>query len=67
MIRRNNMTDKDLERREAQKRLLDVAKMLREERKQAKEKEEDKESKITDPLKDMKAIVKYYGTHNRLK
>lgn len=40
--------------------------MLREKRKQDKEKEEDKESKIADPLKDMKAIVKHYGTHNRL-
>lgn len=40
--------------------------MLREKHKQDKEKEEDKESKFTDPLKNMKAIVKYYGTHNRL-
>ena len=60
------MTDKDLDRREAQKQRLYIAKMLREKHKQAMEKEEDKESKITNPLKDMKAIIKYYGTHNRL-
>lgn len=60
------MKDKDLERREIQKLLLDGAKKLREKRKQVKEKEEDNKSKITDPLKDIKAIVKYYGTHNRL-
>lgn len=28
---------------------------------------DEKEGKITDPLKNMKAIVKHYGTHNRLK
>ena len=28
---------------------------------------EDKDQKITDPLKNAKAIIKYYGTHNRLK
>ena len=28
---------------------------------------EEKEAKITDPLKNMKAIVKHYGSHNRLK
>ena len=28
---------------------------------------EEKEQKITDPLKNMKAIVKHYGSHNRLK
>ena len=28
---------------------------------------EEKEGKITDPLKNMKAIVKHYGSHNRLK
>lgn len=27
---------------------------------------EEKEGKITDPLKNMKAIVKHYGSHNRL-
>lgn len=27
---------------------------------------EKKEGKFTDPLKNMKAIVKYYGSHNRL-
>lgn len=60
------MKDKDLERREIQKLLLDGAKKLREKRKQVIDKEEDNKSKITDPLKDMKDIVKYYGTHNRL-
>lgn len=35
------MKDKDLDRREVQKLLLDGAKKLREERKQAKDKEED--------------------------
>ena len=60
------MTNKDLECREAQKRRLEIAKMLREKHKQAMDKEEDKKSKFKDPLKDMKAIVKYYGTHNRL-
>ena len=60
------MKDKDLDRREAQMQRLKVAKMLREKHKQAMEKEEDNKSKITDPLKDMKAIIKYYGTHNRL-
>lgn len=60
------MTNKDLEQIEAQKQRLEIAKMLREKHKQDKEKEEDKESKFTDPLKNMKAIVKYYGTHNRL-
>ena len=28
---------------------------------------EEKEGKITDPLKNAKAIIKHYGTHNRLK
>ena len=28
---------------------------------------EDKEQSITDPLKRAKAIIKHYGTHNRLK
>lgn len=28
---------------------------------------EEKEGKIADPLKNMKAIVKHYGSHNRLK
>ena len=60
------MKDKDLEQIEAQKQRLEIAKMLREKRKQAMDKEEDKESKITDPLKNMKAIVKLYGSHNRL-
>ncbi len=60
------MTNKDLEQIEAQKQRLEIAKRLREEHKQALEKEEDNKSKITDPLKNMKAIVKYYGTHNRL-
>lgn len=27
---------------------------------------EKKEGKVTDPLKNIKAIVKYYGSHNRL-
>ena len=27
---------------------------------------EKKEGKFTDPLKNIKAIVKYYGSHNRL-
>ncbi len=27
---------------------------------------EEKKGKFTDPLKNMKAIVKYYGSHNRL-
>lgn len=30
------------------------------------DKTEEKEAKVTDPLKNMKAIVKHYGTHNRL-
>ena len=30
------------------------------------DKTEEKEAKITDPLKNMKAIVKHYGSHNRL-
>lgn len=28
---------------------------------------EEKDGKITDPLKNAKAIIKHYGTHNRLK
>lgn len=28
---------------------------------------EEKDQKITDPLKNAKAIIKHYGTHNRLK
>ena len=28
---------------------------------------EEKDQKITDPLKNVKAIIKHYGTHNRLK
>lgn len=28
---------------------------------------EEKEQKISDPLKNAKAIIKHYGTHNRLK
>lgn len=60
------MKDKDLEQKEAQKQRLEIAKRLREECKQAKDEEGDNKSKITDPLKDMKDIVKYYGTHNRL-
>ena len=31
------------------------------------DKENEKEGKIVDPLKNMKAIVKHYGSHNRLK
>lgn len=31
------------------------------------DKTEEKEGNITDPLKNVKAIIKYYGTHNRLK
>lgn len=27
----------------------------------------EKDQKITDPLKNAKAIIKHYGTHNRLK
>ncbi len=60
------MKDKAIEQSETQKRRLEIAKMLREKRKQVIDKEEDNKSKITDPLKDMKDIVKYYGTHNRL-
>lgn len=30
------------------------------------DKTEEKEGKVIDPLKNMKAIVKHYGTHNRL-
>ncbi len=60
------MKDKDLKQIEAQKQRLEIAKMLREKHKQAMDKEEDKENKFTDPLKNMKAIVKLYGTHNRL-
>ncbi len=30
------------------------------------DKTEEKDQKITDPLKNMKAIVKHYGSHNRL-
>lgn len=28
---------------------------------------EEKDGKLTDPLKNAKAIIKHYGTHNRLK
>ena len=28
---------------------------------------EEKDQKITDPLKNAKAIIKHYGTHNTLK
>ena len=28
--------------------------------------EDNDQNKITDPLKNMKAIVKHYGSHNRL-
>ena len=31
------------------------------------DKTEEKEGNITDPLKNAKAIIKHYGTHNRLK
>lgn len=31
------------------------------------DKTEEKEGKVTDPLKNMKAVIKHYGTHNRLK
>ena len=31
------------------------------------DKTEEKEVRIADPLKNMKAIVKHYGSHNRLK
>ena len=31
------------------------------------DKTEEKEGKITDPLKNAKAIIKHYGSHNRLK
>ena len=31
------------------------------------DKTEEKEGKITDPLKNIKAIVKHYGSHSRLK
>ena len=31
------------------------------------DKTEEKDQKITDPLKNAKAIITHYGTHNRLK
>lgn len=30
------------------------------------DKADDKDQKIADPLKNAKAIIKHYGTHNRL-
>ncbi|MCQ2740296.1 MAG: hypothetical protein MJ237_08765 [bacterium] len=57
------MTDREEQLRQIQKVLLDNYKKTKE----VSDKEDDKDSKITDPLKNMKAIVKHYGTHNRLK
>ena len=57
------MTDREEQLRQIQKVLLDNYKKTKE----VSDKEDDKEAKITDPLKNMKAIVKHYGTHNRLK
>ena len=34
--------------------------------KELSDKEDEKDNKISDPLKNMKAVVKHYGTHNRL-
>lgn len=32
-----------------------------------KDKDEDKDTTIKDPLRNQKAIIKHFGTHNRLK
>lgn len=57
------MTDREEQLRQIQKVLLDNYKKTKE----VSDKEDEKDNKITDPLKNMKAIVKHYGSHNRLK
>ena len=57
------MTDREEQLKQIQKVLLDNYKKTKE----VSDKEDEKDNKITDPLKDMKAIVKHYGSHNRLK
>lgn len=57
------MTDREEQLRQIQKVLLDNYKKTKE----VSDKEDEKEAKISDPLKNMKAIVKHYGSHNRLK
>ena len=57
------MTDREEQLRQIQKVLLDNYKKTKE----VSDKEDEKEAEITDPLKNMKAIVKHYGSHNRLK
>ena len=57
------MTDREEQLKQIQKVLLDNYKKTKE----VSDKEDEKDnSKISDPLKNMKAIVKHYGTHNRL-
>ena len=56
------MTDREEQLKQIQKVLLDNYKKTKE----VSDKADDKDQKITDPLKNMKAIVKHYGSHNRL-
>jgi len=58
------MTDKEAKLQEIKLILLNNLKKKVE---KIDDKTEEKEGKIADPLKNMKAIVKHYGSHNRLK
>ena len=56
------MKDREEQLKQIQKVLLDNYKKTKE----VSDKADDKDTSIKDPLKNMKAIVKHYGSHNRL-
>lgn len=45
----------------------ELVQRVKAELKKKAEEAEEKEGKIKDPLKNAKAIIKHYGSHNRLK
>lgn len=57
------MNEREVKLQEIKRILLDNIKKKVEE---IEDNTEDKEGKVTDPLKNAKAIIKHYGTHNRL-
>lgn len=54
------------EREKAIEREISIEK-LKQKVRELKEKEDDKETKIKDPLRNQKAIIKHFGMSNRLK
>jgi len=60
---KGTMTDREAKLQEIKQILLNNIKKKVDE---IDDKTEEKEGKFTDPLKNAKAIIKHYGTHNRL-